>query len=160
VAEVDRDEILLGYPFLEAVNPQINWQSGKLYGAVTLKGMHKGDTLKIAKTTVAQQLAEAATNKKERSWDEIVPKEYHRHAFIFSEKESHHMPQHGAYDHAIVLKPDAPAALNCRVYPMSPKEDKQLDKFIEENLKLGRIVRMDSPYASGFFFIKKKDSKL
>jgi hypothetical protein len=53
VAEVDRDEILLGYPFLEAVNPQINWQSGKLYGAVTLKGAHKGDTLKIAKTTVA-----------------------------------------------------------------------------------------------------------
>jgi len=58
------------------------------------------------------------------------------------------------------LKPDAPAALNCRVYPMSPEEDKQLDKFIEENLKLGRIVRTDSPYASGFFFIKKKDSKL
>jgi hypothetical protein len=25
VAEVDRDEILLGYPFLEVVNPQINW---------------------------------------------------------------------------------------------------------------------------------------
>jgi hypothetical protein len=54
VAEVDRNEILLGYSFLEAVNPQINWRSRKLYGAVTLKGMHKGDTLKIAKTTVAQ----------------------------------------------------------------------------------------------------------
>jgi hypothetical protein len=77
MAEVDHDEILLGYPFLEAVNPQINWRSGKLYGTVTLKGMHKGDMLKIAKTTVAQQLAEAATDKKERSWDEIVPKEYH-----------------------------------------------------------------------------------
>jgi hypothetical protein len=25
VVEVDRDEILLGYPFLEAVKPQINW---------------------------------------------------------------------------------------------------------------------------------------
>ena len=77
VAEVDRDEILLGYPFLEAVNPQINWQSGKLYRAVTLKGTHKGDVLKIAKTTVVQQLAEAATDKNERSWNEIVPKEYH-----------------------------------------------------------------------------------
>jgi hypothetical protein len=43
---------------------------------------------------------------------------------------------------------------------MSPEEDKQLDKFIEENLKLGHIIRMDSPYASGFFFIKKKDGKL
>jgi hypothetical protein len=70
------------------------------------------------------------------------------------------MPQHGAYDHRIVLKPDAPAVLNCRVYPMSPEEDKQLNKFIDENLKLGRIVRLDSPYTSGFFFIKKKDGKL
>jgi hypothetical protein len=70
------------------------------------------------------------------------------------------MPQHGAYDHAIVLKLDAPAILNCRVYPMSPEEDKQLDKFIKENLKLGHIVKTDSPYTSSFFFIKKKDSKL
>ena len=43
---------------------------------------------------------------------------------------------------------------------MSPTEDYQLDKFINENLRLGRIVRTDSPYASGFFFIKKKDGKL
>jgi len=137
VAKVDRDEILLGYPFLEAVNPEINWRSGKLYGAVTLKGTLKADALKVAKTTVTQQLAEATTDKREQSWDEIVPKEYHRHAFVFSEAESNRMPQHGAYDHQIVLKPDVPAALNCRVYPMSPEEDKQLDKFIDENLKLG-----------------------
>ena len=49
------------------------------------------------------------------------------------------MPQHGVYDHQIVLKPDAPVALNCRVYPMSLEEDKQLDKFIDEKLKLGLL---------------------
>jgi hypothetical protein len=43
---------------------------------------------------------------------------------------------------------------------MSPEEDKHLNKFIEENLKLGYIIRTDSPYASRFFFIKKKDGKL
>jgi len=43
---------------------------------------------------------------------------------------------------------------------MSLKEDEQLDKFVDENLRLQRIVQMDSPYASGFFFIKKKDGKL
>ena len=159
VAEVDCDEILLSYLFLEAVNPEINWQSGKLYGAVTLKGTLKADALKVAKTTVMQQLAEAATDKKEQTWDEIILKRYHWHAFVFSEKELNRMPQHRAYDHQIILKLDAPAALNCQVYPMSPEEDKQLNKFIDENLKLGHIVRSDSPYASGFFFIKK-DSKL
>jgi len=43
---------------------------------------------------------------------------------------------------------------------MSPKEDVELDKFIDENLRLQRIVRTDSPYASGFFFIKKKEGTL
>ncbi len=77
MAEVDCDNILLGYPFLKAVNPKINWQSGKIYGAVTLKGTPKGDALKVAKTMIAQQLAEAATNKKEWLWTEIIPKEYY-----------------------------------------------------------------------------------
>ena len=33
------------------------------------------------------------------------------------------MPQYGKYDPHIELKPDAPAKINCRVYPMSLKED-------------------------------------
>ena len=65
VAEVDCNDILLGYPFLEAINPKINWQSGKIYRAVTLKGTLKSDTLKVAKTTVTQQLTEAVTDKVE-----------------------------------------------------------------------------------------------
>ena len=43
---------------------------------------------------------------------------------------------------------------------MSPKEDKQLNKFVDENLRLQRIIQTDSLYASRFFFIKKKDGKL
>src|SRR5216683_4038826 len=71
MAEVNHDDILLGYPFLEAVNPEINWRSGKIYGAVTLRGTLKADALKIAKATMAQQLAEAMTDKKVRPWKEL-----------------------------------------------------------------------------------------
>ncbi len=77
VAEVDYNDILLSYPFLEAMNPKINWRSGKIYRAVTLKGTLKGDVVKVAKTRVTQQLAEAVTNKKEWLWTELIPKEYH-----------------------------------------------------------------------------------
>jgi len=66
VAEVDHDDILLGYPFLEAVNPEINWRSGKIYGVVTLKETLKANAQKITRATMAQQLAEAATDKKVR----------------------------------------------------------------------------------------------
>jgi hypothetical protein len=34
-----------------------------------------------------------------------------------------------------------------------------LDKFLDENLKTGRIRPSKSPYASPFFFVKKSDSE-
>ena len=43
---------------------------------------------------------------------------------------------------------------------MSPVEQKELDKFLEENLASGRIRPSKSPMASPVFFVDKKDSKL
>jgi hypothetical protein len=45
-------------------------------------------TAAIKKTTVAQQLAEEATNKREHTWEELVPKQYHKFSSIFLEKDS------------------------------------------------------------------------
>ena len=77
----------------------------------------------ICKTTVAQQLAEeAARNKVEKTWQELVPERYHHHVRVFNEKDSEKFPNRRPWDHAIDLKEDAPASINCRVYPLSPKE--------------------------------------
>jgi hypothetical protein len=43
---------------------------------------------------------------------------------------------------------------------MTRVEDKVLDLFIDEQLEKGYIRPSKSQYASSFFFIKKKDSKL
>ena len=43
---------------------------------------------------------------------------------------------------------------------MTREEDKALDKFIDEHLLKGYIEPSKSPYASPFFFVKKKDGKL
>jgi hypothetical protein len=40
-----------------------------------------------------------------------------------------------------------------------PKEKEEQKKFLKGNLRLQRICRSNSLYASGFFFIKKKDGK-
>src|ERR1700755_877970 len=42
---------------------------------------------------------------------------------------------------------------------MAPKEKEEQKKFLEANIRLQRIRQLNSPYASGFFFIKKKDRK-
>ena len=43
---------------------------------------------------------------------------------------------------------------------LTPEEQKELNKFLDENLKKRYIQPSQSPMASSFFFIKKKDGKL
>ena len=49
---------------------------------------------------------------------------------------------------------------DCKIYPLNPTEQKELDEFLKEQLETGRIVSSKSPMASPFFFVKKKDGKL
>lgn len=50
--------------------------------------------------------------------------------------------------------------VNTKCYPLSPAEQKQLDEFLEENLRTGRIRPSKSPMAAPVFFVKKKDGSL
>ena len=45
-------------------------------------------------------------------------------------------------------------------YNLTPEEQKELDKFLDENLEKGYIQPSQSPMASPFFFVKKRDGKL
>ena len=49
---------------------------------------------------------------------------------------------------------------NRKVYLLSLKEQVELNAFLEENLRTGRICPSKSPMASLVFFIKKKDGSL
>ena len=89
-----------------------------------------------------------------------VPPQYAKFKRLFSEEASHHFPPKRAWDHAIDFKPDAPDVIDCKVYPMTLTEDKALEDFIKEQHAKGYIRPLKSPYASPFFFIKKRDGKL
>ena len=47
-----------------------------------------------------------------------------------------------------------------KIYPLFPDEKKATEDFLEENLAVGKICPFNSPQASPFFFVKKKDGKL
>ena len=51
-------------------------------------------------------------------------------------------------------------AKGCKVYPLSPVEQKAMDEFLAENLEMGQIRPSKSPMAAPCFFIKKKDGQL
>ncbi len=50
--------------------------------------------------------------------------------------------------------------VDCKVYPLSPSEQKSLDEFLEENIRMGRIRPSILPMALPFFFVQKKDGSL
>ena len=47
-----------------------------------------------------------------------------------------------------------------KTYNLTQEEQSELDKFLKENLDKGYIKLSESPMASPFFFVKKKDGKL
>jgi len=120
VADIGQDDFILGYPFLEASNPDVDWHNSRIDGFTTIStvkannwqpipkgtrqiettpiwvqsisGWEEGDEVwlqtRIAKTTVVLQLAQDATDKRKRTWQEIVPERYHHHGKVFSEEAS------------------------------------------------------------------------
>jgi hypothetical protein len=79
---------------------------------------------------------------------------------VFSEEESKKMPPKWPWDHKIELTPGAPPTLISKTIKLSVTEQDELQKFIDKHLERGTIRRSKSPYATSFFFIKKKNGKL
>jgi hypothetical protein len=116
ITSLGQDRIVLGYPFLYQFNPEINWSKGRLKGgSVQLQsprykyihqnilkmqveakrtlGRPKDDeALYVRRTNVAQQWAQKADERTTHLTIDTIPKEYQRHAKVFSEQESKRFP--------------------------------------------------------------------
>ena len=63
------------------------------------------------------------------------------------------------YDHAINLTEDFVPKV-AKAYSLSPNEREAADKFVEDNLREGKIQPSKSSQAAPFFFVGKKDGSL
>jgi len=78
---------------------------------------------------------------------------------VFAKEDFDILPDHRQWDHAIKLIPGSEPK-SSKVYPLFLVEQKELDSFLEENLRTRRICPSKCPIAALVFFIKKKDSLL
>ena len=111
-----------------------------------------------AKTSISQSLAHKEEPKTEKTFEELVPKEYYQFRSVFEKKASEHFPESRSWDHRIDLKSEF-IPKRSKLYPLGQKEEEEMNKFIDNNLKKGFIRPSNSPQASPFFFVAKKDSK-
>ncbi|KAI5116151.1 hypothetical protein M0805_006447 [Coniferiporia weirii] len=143
VTSLSKEDVILGLPWLKRHNPAIDWTKG---------------TISINKITTATTLARENI-KPTQPLELMIPSQYHDYLHIFQKKAAERFPIARPYDHTIDLKPDF-IPRDCKLYPLSPKEQLTLDQFLEDNLCKGYIRPSKSPMASPFFFVGKKDNEL
>jgi len=113
-----------------------------------------------ATTTTSQHLAEGARRSTEtQAAATLLPAYVAEFRSVFAKEDFDILPEHHKWDHAIKLIPGAEPK-SSKVYPLSPLEQVELDAFLEENLRTGRIRPSKSSIAAPVFFIKKKDGSL
>ena len=181
VTDIGNEDLLLRYPWLVTFEPKFGWKDAIIEtqalpiiissthlvdSRTVIAGLQtqeeKEDILcKLEEATTIRGIAtELAIQAGEGKKKVEIPAVYDRFKRLFSEEASQRFPLSHPWDHAIDLKPDAPDAIPCKVYPVTPSEDKALEEFIREQYAKGYIRPLKSPYTSPFFFIKKRDGKL
>ena len=185
ITDLGHEDLILGYPWLATFEPKFSWADSTIdtENLPIIVKLLNWET-RLTRTTISQTITEpVSTQERTQIVEELeeecftistrlvqeahqyqqevkVPKEYQRHWKDFSEDKSNRFPPSRPWDHAIELKEGAPEAINCKIIPTTMEEDEVLKKFIKEQLEKGYIQKSKSPYASAFFFIKKKDGKL
>ena len=130
------------------------WIYAQQRNATTLQQVLGEKHPHIWKLTLSTALTQA-TEKVEQK----LPPQYTKYAKVFNEPGEGELPPRWSFDHGIDLKETFILKV-AMTYPMNPKEMEVCKAFIDEHLKSGKIWKSQSPQASPFFFIQKKDGGL
>jgi hypothetical protein len=111
--------------------------------------------------SMATKLAAAANEAKgEQTLEDSVPEHYLQDfRGVFEKDKFDKLPERKKWDHTIELKPGSEPVKGHNI-PLNPAEQHELDVFIKEHLETGHIRPSQSPWASPFFFVRKKEGKL
>ena len=170
VMDLGKNSFILGFSWLKCHNPDIDWTKGTVkmtwcpyhchilqLKSAFLAFLEKEEyDIQYQVHETIHTLAAQQEKPKEKTPEELVPKEYHKFLKVFSKKESEHMPQQKPWDHAIDLK-DMLKPKKGHIIPLSPAEQEEVTVFLDDQLKKGYIRSSKSPQTSPVFFIPKKD---
>jgi Retroviral aspartyl protease len=113
-----------------------------------------------AKTGIVMELAIKENEKKaDLPVEKLIPEDLHNFLDVFDDNKANQFPESNMWDHKIDMR-EGFEPKSFKNYNLTPEEQKELDKFLDENLEKGYIRPSQSPQVSPFFFVKKKDGRL
>ena len=182
VTSLSTHAIFLGFDWLKTHNPDIDWKNQKL--TLSCGEDHLPDLIPVEdeeedvgyekdkeqlfridveayiRATKSTDLAAKANKEKQKqTFEDVVPDHYHDFKDVFDKESFDELPPNRPWDHAVELLP-SDHVIDCKMYNLTLDKQKELDAFLDENLKSGHIRPSKSPFASAFFFVKKKDGRL
>jgi hypothetical protein len=165
VMESVYDSIILGMPWLEAVNPRVNYREKRFVFIPQVKEQYN----KIG-TVNAEQFASLLQDDKNQLFVcsigaeniegiENMPSCYNEYLDVASEESSTYLPPHGPQDLPIDIEegkipPFGP------LYNLSESELVILRQYLDKFLARGWIKHSRSPAGAPILFVKKKDGTL
>ena len=152
VTNLGKNSFILGFSWLKCHNPDIDWTKGMVKMTCCPRHCHMLQlksaflaSLKKEEYDIQYQVHETICalevqqeKPKERTPEELVPKEYHKFLKVFSKKESECMPLWKPWDHAIDLK-DTFKPKKGHIIPLSPAEQEEVMAYLDDQLKKGYI---------------------
>jgi len=160
ITNLGKDHMILGYPWLEQFNLDIDWENGRILGTpITMKtpaAVNK-ERLQVRKTTMAQKMVDSYCATQTPKADIPIPREYQRHTKVFSEEEAKRFPPSREWDHCIPLTKDVPESINQKIFNLPTAGREAIEKWVQTMLDKNFIQRSSSKYGHTTFTVPKKD---
>jgi len=153
LTDLGDNKAILGYPWFAAVQPRIDWKRGWvdhsqlpiIFRAPNAtkarfipRQINRPNTRRTDRYFIGRIIIDPVERTNPSDLDKI-PNQYRQYSRVFSEEASHEFPPSRLWDHAIELKPGAPASLPGKLIPLSQPELAELRKFVKEHLGRGTI---------------------
>jgi len=151
VCNLGKTEVILGMPWLAAHNPEIDWEKGEIEmtHCPPIYGKRKQEEKK-------KKVKKVERDEDEETLKKLVSKRFWRWGKVFGKKKLERMPVRKTWDHAIELK-EGFTPKKGKVYSLFREERKEVQAFVEDQLRKGYICPSKLPQMSSVHFVAKKD---
>jgi len=177
VCDLGKTNVILGIPWLQAHNPEINWKTEEVKMMRCLPLCRRNTKLKEKKETrkgkrVAtleeEKIVKGTVDNKEnwgrekeveadhRKIEEIVPQKFLKWKKVFGKVELERIPTRKVWDYAIDLKKTFKLQKE-KIYPLSKNEREKVQNFVNNQLRKEYIRLLKFPQISPVFFVSKKN---